>query len=356
MKIKNLILLFLSCSNVFLNNICTMTVTNNTTINNFNLGEYTPGEYNTLSIKYYLDSAYNTNFEMTKNHASKTSIFNQVLVKYIKEVFNNKYYSNYLSQNGAHFIEFLELSNELNLDTENLITCIRLFYNKIKACEIVDASVLTQILNPMPNLLEKYFSKLDDKINFKYLKQSIQKIILFKLSSYITNIQNNQTIFANELSQEINKITKNEIKNLKTEKEQLYIQERLRSLIIKFLEITLSKLIWDYKNYQPIWGSVCSISNYIERLVEFRIIDHRDDLDDLLWSLVHRFSFFLNLAGSQLPAQFYEEVENDISSGTVFFLELEEQDQAIKTKKEVFLQTLLDAKTKSLAFERLGII
>lgn len=356
MKIKNLILLFIGCLNVFPNNIYTMTVTNNTTINNFNLGEYTPGEYNTLSIKYYLDSAYNTNFEMTKNHVSKTSIFNQVLVKYVKEVFNNKYYHNYLSQNGSHFIEFLELSNELNLDIESLYTCIRLFYNKIKACEVVDAPVLVQILNPMPTLLEKYFSKLENKINFKDLKQSIEKIILSKLSTYMTNAQINQNIFANELSKEISYITKNEIHSLKTEKDQIYMQERLRSLIIKFLEITLSRLIWDYKNYQPIWGSVCSISNYIERLVEFRIIDHRDDLDDLLWSLVYRFSFFLNLAGSQLPAQFYEEVETDISSGTVFFLELEEQDQAIRTKKEVFLQALLDAKTKSLAFERLGII
>lgn len=320
----------------------------------------TPAEFSAISIHYYLNSQiYNQNyksFSTIKKQKTKTNIFNQALSKYIKEIYNNKYYSNFLSQNGSHIVEFLELSEELNLNTNSLYTCFRLFYNKIKGCELVDDTVILQILNPLPVLVEKYFiDKPKKKTNLKFLKKSIEKTILFKFTDHLSEFQQKPNFFISQLSKDISKIAQKEINIALKEKEQNEMKERLRNLIIRFLEVTFGKLIWDTKSYESTWQSVLSIANNVIRLADYKILDHMDDLDDLLWSLTHRFCYYLNLVGSYLPIEFYEEIENDIANGTAFFLEIEEQDNDIKTKKETILESLIKAKAKAIAFEDNGI-
>ncbi|MBD3273284.1 hypothetical protein GF385_02965 [Candidatus Dependentiae bacterium] len=319
----------------------------------------TPSQISSVSIRYYLinqDQTYK-NFNTVNEQLSKTNIFKGALSKYIKEIYNNKYYSNFLSQNGSHIVEFLELSDELNLDINPLYTCLRLFYNKIKSCELIDDTVILQILNPLPIFVEKYFvEKQNEEYNLKFLKKSIEKTIVSKFTDHISEFQEEPNIFISKLSNDISKIAKKELFRVKEEKEEKEMQTRLRNLIIRFLEIILSKAIWDMQSYQGIWESVLSIANNIIRLADYKILDHMDDLDDLLWSLTHRFCYFLNLAGSYLPIEFFEEIENDIANETAFFLEIEEQDDHIKTKKEVILDALIKAKVKAIAFYERGIV
>lgn len=319
----------------------------------------TPAQFSSMSIYYYLNNqAHNKkykNLNLNENK-SRTTIFNNAFSKYIKEIYNNKYYSNFLSQDGSHIIEFLQLSKELNLETESIYTCLRLFYNKIKACEIVDDTVALQILKPLPNLIKKHISpKYKPSNDLKFLKKSIEKTIIFKFTDHIKDFQREPNIFLSELSKDISKIAKTEILQTQKTTADNEIKTRLRVLIIKFLEITFNKLMWDLKSYESIWESVLEIANNLINLSEHKIIDHIDDFDDLLWSLTHRFCYFLNISGSYLPVNFYEEIENDIASGTAFFLEIEEQDDGIKTKKEILLSELISAKTKAIAFERNGI-
>ena len=81
-----------------------------------------------------------------------------------------------------------------------------------------------------------------------------------------------------------------------------------------------------------------------------------DDLDSLLWELTYRFNFFLDLSGFSLPLNFYEEVEKAIEEKTVSFLESKEQDEGVKSKKEIFTEKLLQAKTKAYAYYKKGIL
>jgi len=357
MKIKKLIVLFVSYLIVFYCNICANNIYANKIKSNFEVDKYLdqmlPSQYGTISIKYYLNSS---PYETKNNSQSKTTIFNQILTKYVKDIYNSEVYPNFISQNGVHFVEFLELSEELNLSINPLYTCIRLFYNKIKECELIDDTVLLQILTPLPKLVEKYFiEKQNEKISLKYLKKSIEKTILFKFTEHLNSFQTNTNEFITSLAKEISQITKNELNHLDNQKEQNYMKERFRNLLIRFIEITISKIIWDNKHYQNIWGSVLSIANNLIMLADHKILDHMDDLDDMLWSLTLRFNYYLTLVGSILPVDFYEEIENDLANGSAFFLELEEQDQGIKTKKETLLKALLSAKTKSLAFHETGL-
>jgi hypothetical protein len=351
MKIKKMLSLFL-CSTITILYSCNLFADEFDTFLN-----QTPAQLSTVSIQYYLNNdPYQENYRNINDSKSKTAIFNRALNKYIKEIYNNKYYSNFLSQNGTHIVDFLQLSDELNLQTESLYTSLRLFYNKMKSCELIDDTVILQILKPLPIFTEKYFiEKPKVENNLKHLKESIKRTIIFKFTEHIADFQSEPNMFISQLSKDISKIAKKELLKDQDDKDDTEIRERLRNLIIRFLEIMLEKLIWDYKSYNSVWESVLQIANNLLILTDYGILNHMDDFDDLLWSLTYRFCYFLKISGSYLPVEFYEEVENDIANRTAFFLELEEQDEGIKTKKETILEVLINAKTKAMAFETRGI-
>ena len=325
------------------------------------LEKQTPSQFNAMNIKYYFQTLGSPFYVLQEDHSSdssesKTSIFNQSMIKFVKEMYNNKYYSDFLSQDGTHIIDFLNLSCQANLDIESLYTGIRLFYNKIKACELIDDTVIIQVLEPLPKLLGKYFEIEEYKIpTFDSLSKNIESVILYKFTEHIQDFQQEPNSFITKLSEEIGSIAKKEIETLEKNKEKKEILERLRQIIIRFFELGLSKTMWEPKSYEGIWESVISIANGLQLLGVHGILDHMDDLDDLLWSLVHRFCFFLDLAGSSLPLTFYEEIESDLESKIIFFLEAQELDEGIKTKKDTLIKALLKAKAKAYAFEKNGL-
>ncbi|MFC1894341.1 hypothetical protein ACFLYH_00140 [Candidatus Dependentiae bacterium] len=320
-----------------------------------------PSDLCIISVKSYFTNLRSNHYYSSEQtditvKKSKTEKFNKYLTKYVKDIYNSKYYANFLSQNGTHIVEFLELGNEININIQSIYTGFRLFYNKMKSCELIDDTVLIQVLKAIPTLLEKYFDieEYTSPTTF-YLSRKIEDKILFKFTEHLQYFNEQPNQFITELSEEIATITKKEIRNLKKEFEEKEILERFRQTIIRFFEISLSKTIWNSISYEGIWESFKSIGNGLQLLGVHSILNHMDDLDDLLWSLVYRFCFFLDLTGSTLPISFYEEIESDIENKLIDFLEAPEQDEGIKTKKEVLSESLIRAKTKAFAFEQRGL-
>lgn len=328
-----------------------------------------PSKFSVLSIRSFFSDLSNnfynmSNFKETssskiKNSSSKskTSIFNQSLICYTKEVYNNRDFPKIISQDGTPIVDFVELCSELNLDLTSLYTCLRLFYNKIKECELIDDTVIVQILKPLPYLLEKYFEIEETQLPTQnFFSKKFEKALTAKFTEHLPEFQTNQSLFIEKLSQDLSFTVKKELDFYENSKQENISIERFRQIIIKFLELSLSKCIWDKNAYEGIWDSVISIANNVQLLADHGIIDHADDLDDLLWSLTHRFCFFLDLVGSSLPLTFYEHIESDLNSKVIAFLEAEEQDDGIKTKKTFFAEALIKAKAKAFAFEKKGII
>jgi hypothetical protein len=324
-----------------------------------NYNKPTPVQLSSYNMKQYFASLYNTNFygmDIKSISKSKTSIFNQSLTEYIKEMYNNKYYAHFLSQDGSHIIQFLELGNEINLGIEALYAGIRLFYNKIKTCELIDDTVLLQVIAPMPILLEKFFS--DNDFEFpecNMLSRQTEELLLAQFTEHMDIFNEEPNLFLNEISMQIGKLTKEEFDILEKMIEEKEMTQRLQNLVIRFLEIALSKVMWDHTSYESIWESILTIANSIQMLGVNGIIEYVDDLDDIFWSLTYRFCYFLDLVGSGLPTSFHENIENDIDSGVIFFLELPEQDEGIKSKKQILKEALLKAKIKAIAFEKRGL-
>jgi len=309
--------------------------------------------YSIRSFFNFLNQHNQTNYKNIIN--SKSHIFNKSMTQYIKKQYNATNYSDFLSQNGTPIVEFLELCNELNIDTETTYGGLRLFYTKMKSCEVVDDTVVNQLLKYCPGLFVRYFEPQKEKQSLSFLKKNIEKILLTKFTEHLTGFLDTPDLFLSQLARDIKNLTKVEL-NKKIEKlNQKESKDRFRNLIIKFFEMILNKTMWDYRRYEGIWQSVLDTAHGFQVLGSHNIIDHMDDLDDLLWSLTHRFCFFLDFAGPSLPIAFYDEIESDLENKVAFFLEEPEQDEGIKTKKETLIEALTKSKAKALAAER-GIL
>lgn len=288
---------------------------------------------------------------------SKNTPFTKTFLKFIKEIYNEADYAQVLAQNETHIIHFLEIATELNLDVETTFVCIRLFYNKLKACEAIDDTMINQMLPRLASHLERFFNDAqgdNKKVSIQIIKKNLESAIINKMTDQLPEFQAHDA-FAKSLTSEIVTMIKKEIERTNNEIKQGENRERLRQIIIRLLEIATNKIVWNPKAPDRIWQSFIDLANNLEHCGTRNIIASMDDLDDLFWSLTLRFSFFLDLAGSCLPLEFYEKVEHDLENGTVAFLETPEQDAGITSKKETLTRSLIQAKTKAYAYHKMGL-
>ena len=326
------------------------------------LGDETPSQFAAHNFRTFFEKnniPHITSGDRQQATESKTHAFQQSFLKYIKEVYNHRSYAMRLSQDASHIVQFFEVCNEMNLAADLAYVGIRLFYNKIKACELIDDTVILQVLDKMPALLDRYFKTTGNSSTTKdlaFIQKQTENIILAQFTEHLPEFKEHPDTFITQLSKELANHFQSEYRALTEQQENNVSKERLRQLIIRFYDTAISKAIWNIKAPEGIWQSFTGIAYGLQLLGNHNTINHMDDLDDLLWTLTHRFCFFLDLTGSSLPTTFYEEMEHDLQSKAIYFLEFKEQDAGITSKKEFLIDALIQAKTRAIAFERKGII
>ncbi len=368
MKIKNTFYLTLVSLTFFSSLICATSPSSITHSQSPTVADFTsntPLEFSIRSLQNYLKSVSPIqNNLMLKDPASSSSgVFNQVFSSYITNIYNKTGYAKTLSQNGDPIIEILDFCNDLDADSTSVYVCIRLLYNKFKAteCEIVDDTVINQLLVTLPKLLEHHFvsAEANKQENLDFLRRHTEEMMLNAFIERMPEFQKTPDTFITSLSSNVLQIWQKEIDVLRQQHqktiEQAEMRARLRSIVIRFFDLLINKSIWSFQTYEGIWSSFINTTNNLFLLANHSIIDHMDDLDDLQWSLVHRFAWFLDFAGAALPSEFYEEIEADLNNQVVSVLEVPEQDPGITTKKETLLKALAIGRTKSAA-QKQGII
>lgn len=297
-----------------------------------------------------------TNNPIASILSSEATDYTQPILESVKAFCNERDSITLLSQNGAPLVDYLKVCNELNLDVESLYIALRLFYNKMKACELIDPSVINHILSQMPDNLAKYFDpEYEKKQLVDRFEREFKRVTTLHLANHFDLFQEKRDQFVTDLSKELSKTTHFQLKESEENTVHEYT-ERLRQTIIRFIDNALSRMLWQPTMFESIWPAFMSTADHIYTLARKNIINHMDDVDDLCWSLVHRFCYFLELYGSTLPRAFYDDIERQITDGEVFFLEVGEQDEGVTSKKDILMQALLNAKTKSIAFEKSGLI
>ena len=128
----------------------------------------------------------------------------------------------------------------------------------------------------------------------------------------------------------------------------------MKLALTRYLETSISKLMWLPSDNINIWTSAKNIIQLLALMEEDNVIS-LSDLDDLLWSLIHRFKHMMDLFGSDLSTEFCDHVREDILNNRSPLTEVEEQEELAETKIEFLMQVLYETEAKIQAREH-GLI
>ena len=270
---------------------------------------------------------------------------------YLRNVYNNQEYTQEILPNDfSHLVQFLNNGKKTKQSRAYAKSVFKLFGNKLKAAHYVNAYAFSDMIEQMPLLLEDYFLLAKSNSMNKH-KENVTSILYSTFLSKYDYFKKNPQDFFDDLSQDILHALENELTALNDD----VTMDQLRQSMVRFLEIGLNKLVWSVEEPEKIWDSVKTISQQLERLMEHNVIDDADDLDDLYWSLVHRLCYFIEIAGPELPFDFYEKIKTEVSAQQVIMFDLEEQEAALESKSQKLMNVLVMAQAKKQATER-GIV
>lgn len=132
--------------------------------------------------------------------------------------------------------------------------------------------------------------------------------------------------------------------------EELELQ-KLRATLKLFLELHLNKLFWAFEDNEGCWEQVKVIAYQLTLLFENNVFDDLNDLDDLFWSLIHRFGHFFEYAYKNCSFSLFEAIKQDLAHGSLLLLDLAEQDTCIEKRSECLLHIVLHAEARKRAHD-----
>lgn len=254
--------------------------------------------------------------------------------RFIKDIFNEPLYAEeFLPNNFSHLLELLQKKNKSG---DYIKSVLRLFTNKIKASTYVNSYSMDELLVQLPAMLKKHFV-VDQTRQFESTKEIIHEIMYSSLSSQFTQFKTAPSAFLTDLSAKIEEAVE------------------LRKVLVLFLETTISKLVWSPQDQQESWKMVRNISDHLADLYENQLITDVEDLNSLYITLIERYCVFLDIANPYLNADFYTAVKNDITSETLSMFAVAEQENALETKAQRLLRSVLMGQARLQAREH-GLI
>ncbi len=242
----------------------------------------------------------------------------------------------------SHFITF---GTNNNLSAPYLRSVVKLFSNMLKSSQYVNASAFSQLLEDLPAQLLPYFalpasrayitnSALYDATFVDRFNATVNNMLFSKFSTEYASFRQDPNAFLQNISTNIVTIAQEEI-----------TQEQLRQGIIRFCEIALNKLVWDPTTHAQTWDSTKKIAEQLATLLEHNILDDANDLDDLYWTLLNRYCYFIELTATDMPESFYASVREDLRSNNIVLFALKEQDFMVEPKLSYMQRTLIEAET-----------
>lgn len=269
--------------------------------------------------------------------------FHESAMAYSVECHNNLDIFQYrFTQNADPIVNFLKTANQIGLRIDSLFCALRILSNSIKSCEYIRDCSLNSMLKALEDNVCDYFESDEADLVRKTAFGAIERSIFEFVSDHSELAKLSPESFSSSLSARVLKTAEKTLKNSQRKE----WQDKLGVSIHRLLETSIGKTLWDVQDYNGIWDSVMTSANELYQLSP--ILVEMDNLDDLCWSLTHRFNWFLDFSSGQLPVSFYDGVEESIKDGSAFFLELKEQDPGIKSKKDLLLESIKKAKAKAI--------
>lgn len=265
--------------------------------------------------------------------------------KFLRYTYNHQDYGlEFLPNNFCHMLQFLRKGKESHQKRAYVQSVFRLFSNKLKSSSYVSAYALSTVLDELPTLIGDYFIKEELKKNTAALQLHVNEMLYSRFLSQFKSFKDNPVDFLDTLSRDIVvTIDQPEI----SQPNDSMTPEELRKVTLMFLEVSLSRLIWNPADIDATWLSVKHLADDLGALYDNDIIVDQEDLNDLFRTLLERYCLFIDLVGEDLPFEFFEHVKKDIKEESLALLDLEEEED-IESKSQRLMRSITHAQQKSL--------
>lgn len=251
---------------------------------------------------------------------------------FFAHTFNRREYgTDFLPHNFTHLAQFMEYSQQANQPPEFTEGVLRLFNQKLKMSSYVSAPAFERLLMQTAPYFEYQIAQKDTP-----LWQTLKGHITQSFKNKFSLLQQQPLTFFEDLS-----------KNLETTiTTQNTTPERVRFTLLRLLTSTCDKVVWSPVDQTQTWASFKAIGSSFERLHQKKVIPDELDANDLYWSLVERYAYFMELVGSQLSLETCEKIKQDLRERKIAWLETPEQEAGLQTKLERLAQVIMETETK----------
>ncbi len=268
-----------------------------------------------------------------------------------QELRSPHYKKEILPNNFSYMNQLIDIGTQNNQSSLYLRSIIKMFSTMLKSTHYVNAYAFSDLLDSLPALLNPYFafpistryitnSALYDASFADRFTSTINNALYIKFSTEYESFRQNPELFLTNISSHIFSIAQEEIE-----------LKQIRHDIIRFCEIALSKLVWHPGEQEKTWELTKKITTQLATLLEQNILDDTNDLDDLYWTLLTRYCYFIEITAIDMPESFYTFLKNDISLNKILLFELPEQDCIIESKLAYMQRTIMEAEVKAYGYQ-----
>jgi sulfur relay (sulfurtransferase) DsrC/TusE family protein len=166
----------------------------------------------------------------------------------------------------------------------------------------------------------------------------MQIVLKDKLSDlfakYFTYFQKQPDSFMTTLAEQIAKQTNQSVT------QQHIDVERLQKDVLRFFELCTNKLIWSCQEDIQAWYNCNRLAHECQICLDNNVLCGLDAVDDMCWSLIHRFCYFVELSQPQLSKNFYAQVLHELQTKPLKLVALEEQEELMTSKKIHLMQRM----------------
>lgn len=251
---------------------------------------------------------------------------------FFSQTFNRtEYGTDFLPHNLSHMIQFLRYAASTNQPLEFSEGVVRLFNQKIKSSSYISAPALERFLTQVTPVIEFQFAQKPYNI-----WQEFKSTLWTTFKKNFTFLQRHPDGFFEELS-----------KQLERQVEANVISpERARSTLVRFCCASLDKTIWCAQDQEESWHCFKKLGSLIHTLHTKKIVPDELDVNDMYWSLIERYCFFLQLSGSQLSLKTCELMKQDLTAESIPWLRHKEQEVHTQTKTERLATAALETEAR----------
>jgi len=271
--------------------------------------------------------------ELLREFIKPVPLNRNALKTFFINVFNHQSYGTHcLPASFRHAIDFLSYNKQVKNPLDYTVSIFDLFHDRLKESTWVNPYALTHLLNAVnehtATLLQE--PKID---RHDLVKQTIYNALLTQFAQ----LKNDPDTFITTLTDNIFAIVDDPEKQQRAE---------LQHALIRLIESALDKVIWDPSEQEDCWDSCKLLAEQLDTMHRLAILPNETILNHCYWSLIYRFSYFIETTGEHLSPAVYRAIKNDILLQQIPLLTLAEQEEHILTKAQRLHTAVFEGEVK----------